>query len=310
MTGKTQDGAGDRYAFYSAQYARFGSRLAAEVRREVYGEDLGQLGWRTLEEQDEITALIGEQPASHLLDIACGCGGPSLAIVSSTDCRLTGVDIEPEGITEAKHRALIMGLGDGVEFVIADCSQRLPFDDNAFDVAVCIDAVLHLKDRFASLADWFRLLKPGGRLLFTDAAVLTGAVSKQELDIRASQGDFVFVPPGLNEAAIAHAGFRLRKCEDTTRATADIARRLHSAREARSTALQEEEGAEWFRKRQSFLATTADLAAGGKLSRFLYVADKPASVMSPTKLSKTYISLGRTSWWKAKTFRVVFCSNR
>ena len=274
MKEKPQSEEGARYAFYRAQYARFGSPLAAEIRQEVYGEDIGQLGWRMLEEQDKITALVAERPDSHLLDIACGSGGPSLAVVLSAGCRLTGVDIEPEGITEARHRALAMGLDDGVEFVIADCSRPLPFDGDTFDVVVCIDAVLHLKDRFAVLADWFRLLKPSGRLLFTDAAVLTGAVSKQELDVRASQGEFVFVPPGLNEAAITNAGFRLRKCEDTTDATADIAHRLHATRHARSKALQEEEGAEWFAKRQTFLAMTADLAGGGKLSRFLYVADK------------------------------------
>ena len=276
MTAKEEEREGDGSDFYSAHYARFESRLAAETRREVYGEDLGQTGWRTLEEQGEIVALIGEQSPSHLLDIACGSGGPSLAMVSSTSCQLTGVDIEPEAVAEAKHRALAMGLSDNVEFVVADCSNRLHFEENTFDVAVCIDAVLHLKDRFAALADWFRVLKPGGRLLFTDAAVLTGAVSKHELDIRASQGHFVFVPPGLNEAAITGAGFRLRKSKDTTPAIADIAGRLHAARAARSTALQEEEGAEWFGKRQSFLATTADLAAERKLSRFLYVADKPA----------------------------------
>jgi SAM-dependent methyltransferase len=276
MTVKKQNRDGDRFDFYSGHYARLGSRLAAEIRREVYGEDLGQTGWRTLEEQGEIVALIREQSPSHLLDIACGSGGPSLAVVSSTGCRLTGLDIEPEGVAEARYRAAAMGLSDNVEFVVADCSNRLPFDENAFDVAVCIDAVPHLKDRFAVLADWFRVLKPGGRLLFTDAAVLTGAVSKDELDIRASQGHFVFVPSGLNETAITDAGFRLQKCEDTTPAIADIARRLQAARAARSIALQEEEGAEWFRKRQSFLATTSDLAARGKLSRFRYVADKPA----------------------------------
>jgi len=39
------------YEFYSAQYSRFGSLLAAEIRREAYGQDLGQQGWRTLDEQ-------------------------------------------------------------------------------------------------------------------------------------------------------------------------------------------------------------------------------------------------------------------
>ena len=42
------------FNFYGPQYARFGSGLAAELRREVYGEDLGQQGWRTAAEQAEI----------------------------------------------------------------------------------------------------------------------------------------------------------------------------------------------------------------------------------------------------------------
>jgi len=46
------------FNFYGPQYARFGSALAAELRREVYGEDLGQQGWRTATEQAEIARLM------------------------------------------------------------------------------------------------------------------------------------------------------------------------------------------------------------------------------------------------------------
>ncbi|GLS20582.1 type 11 methyltransferase [Labrys miyagiensis] len=275
MISKTPDGKGGSYAFYSAQYARFDTPLAAEVRLEAYGEDFGQQGWRTIEEQNEIIALIRDQPHAHVLDIACGSGGPSLAIVLATGCRLTGVDIEPEGIMRARHRALTMGLNQQVEFMVADCTNRLPFNEGSFDVAICIDAVVHLKDRSLALADWFRLLKPGGCLIFTDAAVLTGAVSKHEIDIRASQSDFVLVPPGLNEAAILQAGFRLHKCQDTTLSTANTARRLHLAREQRSEGLKAEEGVEWYGQRQSFLKVTADLAGQTRLSRFIYIAGKP-----------------------------------
>ena len=85
----------NRYDFYSAQYARFGSGLAAEIRREVYGTDFGQQGWRTLDEQDMIVEIVGERPSPRLLDVACGSGGPSLAIASAmTGCHVTGVDIE------------------------------------------------------------------------------------------------------------------------------------------------------------------------------------------------------------------------
>jgi len=275
MTIATQTETTDHHDFYDRQYAKFGSALAAEIRREVYGVDLGQLSWRTLDEQAEIAELIKEQSPSRVLDIACGSGGPSLALSSSTGCRLTGVDIEEAAIAEAKQRSEAGRLTERSEFFVADCNQRLPFDDGAFDVVVCIDAVLHLRDRFAALADWFRLLKPGGKLLFTDAGVLTGAVSKQEFDIRASHGYCVLVPPGVNEKAIAQAGFRLRRQSNATPSLADITHRLVAAREARSQALREEEGNDWFAWRQSYLSMIENLAVSGRLSRFLYVADKP-----------------------------------
>jgi ubiquinone/menaquinone biosynthesis C-methylase UbiE len=275
MTLPTPSEAKDHHEFYGTQYARFGSRLAAEVRREAYGADLGQLSWRTLDEQAEIAELIKEQSPGDVLDIACGSGGPSLALCSATGCRLTGVDIEEAAIEEAKQRSNAAHLSETSKFIVADCNERLPFDDEAFNVVVCIDAVLHLSDRFAALCDWFRLLKPGGVLLFTDAGVLTGAVSKRELDIRASHGYCVFVPPGVNEKAIAQAAFRLRRQSSATASLADIAHRLFVARETRSTALQEEEGNEWFAWRQSLLSTIENLATGDRLSRFVYVADKP-----------------------------------
>jgi SAM-dependent methyltransferase len=56
--------------------------------------------------------------------------------------------------------------------------ETLPVDDGAFGAVLCVDAVVHLPDRFAILREWARLLRPGGRLLFADAAVLTGQVGK------------------------------------------------------------------------------------------------------------------------------------
>ena len=123
----------DRYEFYDAQYARFGSKLAAEVRREAYGEDLGQQGWRTLAEQNEIITLISQRSNTHLLDVACGSGGPSLALATRTGCRLTGVDIEAAGIAQAKGLASALGLSEAANFLVADCSKRLPFNEATFD---------------------------------------------------------------------------------------------------------------------------------------------------------------------------------
>ena len=97
-----------------------------------------------------------------------------------------------------------------------------------------------------------------------------------ELESRASQGDFLLVPPGLNETAVAAAGLVLQRCDDRTGATADLATRLHAAREGRSSELAKVEGLGWFSQRQNFLAVTAELASSGRLSRFFYIVEKPA----------------------------------
>jgi SAM-dependent methyltransferase len=269
-------GENSRFEFYSAQYARFGSTLAGEIRREVYGTDLGQQGWRTLDEQKLIVELIAKQPSSRFVDIACGSGGPSLAILSAVDgCSLIGVDVEEAAVAEAKQRAEAAGLSARAVFIAADCGRPLPLDGGAHDVVVCVDAIPHLRHRAAVFIEWCRLLRPGGRLLFTDPAVLTGAVSRDEFDVRASQGYFALVATGFNEDALAAAGLELLRTDDTSSATAEIAERTRAARERRRMALEEAEGAEWFGKRQAFLAMTAELAAMGKLSRFRYLAEKP-----------------------------------
>ena len=50
----------DRSEFYAAQYAQFESEVTSDIRREVYGEDIGQQGWRSFDEQTLIANLILE----------------------------------------------------------------------------------------------------------------------------------------------------------------------------------------------------------------------------------------------------------
>jgi SAM-dependent methyltransferase len=262
-------------AFYGPQYARFATAAAAEIRREVYGIDLGQQGWRGAEEQAGLGASLGLSEGAHLLDVACGSAGPSLDIVERVGCRLTAIDVEEAAVIQATKDALSRGLRASVTAISIDCSPPLPFPEGAFDAIACIDAILHLTGRFAVLADWGRLLRPGGRLVFTDAAVITGEVTKEELDIRASQGAFTMVPPGVNERAVEAAGLRILNVADTTAEMATIASRWIEARDKRRAILEACEGVLFFERRQLFLATVARLAADGRVSRFIYVAEKP-----------------------------------
>ncbi len=228
-----------------------------------------------MREQDEIINLVTNNSDFRMLDVACGSGGPSLSIAANTPIHLTGIDLEEHAITEAQRRATELKLEFRTNFITADCSNSLPLEDESYDLITCIDALLHLGNRNARLADWARLLKPGGQLFLTDAAILTGTITKSEIDIRASQGGFTFAPPGINEMAIASAGLHLVDTRDTTEEAANIAFSTRATRARYSDQLRPEEGEDWFHARQQFLQTTGELAASNRLSRFRYLAQKP-----------------------------------
>jgi SAM-dependent methyltransferase len=274
MSMKETDDSSGGFNFYGPQYSRFGTPLALELRREVYGEDIGQQGWRTTAEQQQIAELVRPGRDTRVLDVACGSGGPALELVHRTGCRLIGLDIEPEGIAYANAQASTRGLAEQASFTVCDCSVRLPFADNAFDVVLCIDAISHLRDRLQTLSDWARIVNRGGHVIFTDTFVLTGPIAKSDLDVRAAVGFHLLVPPGVNERFIEAAGLTLSYCEDRTAAVAEFASRWHTVRARCAQVLVREEGADWFEKRQQFLAVTADLAGSRRLSRFLYVTEK------------------------------------
>jgi len=187
---------------YGASYRNFASALYAEIRREAFGEDIGQTGWLTAEEQDVFIARLRLSRTSRLLDVACGSGRPTLRIARKTGCRVSGIDLHGEGIASAKASAAELGCAERADFHQGDASGRPPFADGHFDAVMCIDAINHLPDRARVLEEWRRVLKPGGRLLFTDPIVLTGPVTNREIAVRASIGLFVVVPAGLDETLL------------------------------------------------------------------------------------------------------------
>lgn len=272
---------------YNAAYGDFDSDLQKRIRTEAYGEDYGQNGWQTADEQDLFIAHLrldlksrGPEGESRLLEVACGSGGPTLRIVRRTGCRAHGVDAHEQAIAEARARSAREGLADRAAFDHLDASRTLPFPDASFDGVICIDAINHLPDRPRILAEWARVMRPGGRLVFTDPTVITGMVTHEELAIRSSIGFFLFSPPGVNDRFLAEAGFECGPPLDRTENMARMADRRRQARAAHEADLRRIEGDATYEAQQVFFETAARLAADRRLSRFAFMATKtsrPAS---------------------------------
>jgi 2-polyprenyl-3-methyl-5-hydroxy-6-metoxy-1,4-benzoquinol methylase len=263
---------------YDANYGNFQTDLYEAIRREAFGDDIGQNSWLTADELSGFLTWLDLTPGKTLLDVGCGAGGPAMRIAATTGCSVAGVDIHEQAVRTARALAGQRGLSGRAEFQVVDAGERLPFSDSAFDAITCIDAINHLPDRRRVMAEWARLLKPGGRLLFTDPITVTGPLTNAEMSIRSSAGFYLFVPPGYDERTIAECGLRLVVCENATRNMAEVAERRRTARASRSTALREIEGDRAYQGQQEFLATAARIAGEGRLSRFVFVAEKPVLV--------------------------------
>jgi ubiquinone/menaquinone biosynthesis C-methylase UbiE len=259
---------------YDANYGNFQTSLYEEIRKEAFGEDIGQNSWLTADEHDKFLGWLGLAAGKSLLDVACGAGGPSLRIAALTGCTVTGVDIHEQAISTARSLAYQGGMEHRADFRVVDADKELPFPDAQFDAIVCIDAINHFPERAQVLADWARLLKPGARLLFTDPIVVTGPLTQEEIAIRSSSGFYLFVPLGYDEQLIADSGLRLVTSEDRSRNVAEIAERRKNARASRCSDLRRIEGDTVYENQQKFLSVAALLARNARLSRFVYVAEK------------------------------------
>jgi SAM-dependent methyltransferase len=256
---------------YDNAYRGDAQEVYRQIRAETYDLDLGQTGWMTAAELRGFLPLLNLTPQSHVLEVGCGAGGCARYLSTLTNARVTGIDVNANAIDEARSTAASVP-GTRLSFLHVDAREKLPFDDNSLDAVFSNDAMCHIPDRAATLAEWRRVLKPGGRILYTDAMVVTGPLTSEQLLARSSIGIYVFLPPGENERLIRAAGFEMQSAADLTANAAAIARRWHDARMRWHRDLVLIEGQSTFENLQKFLACVHHVSAKRLLSRFMYAA--------------------------------------
>jgi len=258
---------------YNSTYGNFQEQVLAVIRRETYGEDIGQNSWITTDEYDTFYSWLDLSPGDHVLEVASGSGGPALYLARKFKCRITGLDINEEGLKTANQSAQDANITDA-KFQFADVNQRLPFDDETFDAVMCTDSMNHFRDRLGYLREWQRVLKTGRRVLFTDPVVITGPVSNEELAARSNIGFFLFVPLAVTKQYVQEAGLNLLRCEDVTGNIELTSGRWHAARQKHREELIKIEGEERFEGLQKFFFTVHTLTSERRLSRFVFLAQK------------------------------------
>jgi ubiquinone/menaquinone biosynthesis C-methylase UbiE len=259
---------------YDHAYGKYELDVYREVRLETYGEDLGQTSWVSAEESKQIPVWLNLAPTSLVLEIGSGSGRYALRIAESLGCQVTGLEINAGGIRNANQLAQSQNLERLVRFEQCDVAQGLPFANQSFDTAFSNDVLCHIPDRPKMLSELFRVLRPGGHLLFSDALVIGGILSHEEIATRSSIGYYAFSPPGENERLMKQAGLRTLQVTDSSQSAAEIAKRWHAAREERKKQLVSAEGETNFEGLQRFLSCVQLLTSERRLLRYVYLAEK------------------------------------
>lgn len=260
---------------YNGAYGNYEAEIYRQIRIETYGEDLGQTSWVTTEESNQIPEILNLTPDSSVFELGCGSGRYALQLAQKAGCRVLGVDINESGVRTACRLAEAAQLSSQCRFEQCDASKPLPYAEGAFDAAFSNDVLCHITNREHILGELFRVLRPGGRFVFSDALVINGVISNAEIAIRSSIGNYVFVPTGINEKLIKQAGFRPLHADDTTKNASMVAKRWYEARESRREALIGSEGEANFDGLQKFLQCVHTLTSERRLLRMLYTAQKP-----------------------------------
>jgi 2-polyprenyl-6-hydroxyphenyl methylase/3-demethylubiquinone-9 3-methyltransferase len=119
--------------------------------------------WRMPYFEDILRDAFGEDlSAVSLLDVGSG-GGYLAEAFARLGCRVSGIDLSERSARAANVHARSSGLEIGYQ---AGAGTALPFKDESFDVVACCDVLEHIPNWEQAIAEFARVLKPGGLFLF------------------------------------------------------------------------------------------------------------------------------------------------
>ena len=130
-------------------------------------KDYDQDHFGGLDAVDRLAGAAGIDRTTRVLDVCSGVGGPARYLAHRLGCRVTGLDI-----TESRYRTAIrltdmVGLGHLVDFRLGNALE-MPFEEESFDVVMAEEAFCHIPDKPRLIAECARVVRPTGRIAFTD----------------------------------------------------------------------------------------------------------------------------------------------
>jgi ubiquinone/menaquinone biosynthesis C-methylase UbiE len=164
---------------------------------------------------ERVVALASPQPGEHVLDVACGTGVGARHAANAVGAagKVVGLDVDAGVIDVARRTS--QETGTPIEWHCAS-ALKMPFNDAAFDLCLCLQGLQFFPDRAAGLSEIRRVLKPSGRLVASiwgplehnkGHQAVVEALERQSVDASAAKRACSFASAEEIRATAAHAGF-------------------------------------------------------------------------------------------------------
>ncbi len=180
---------------------------------ELFAHDQDHYGGLAANDALAAAARIG--PGMRVADFCAGLGGPARYFAHRYGADLTGIELTPARVEGAAALTRLVGLSDRVR-VIEGNVMDVPLVDASMDAVVSQEAFLHVPDKGRALSEAWRILKPGGRLVFTDWTP-EAPLSQADADLmwRGMAAQALQSVAGYR-ALLRRAGFRIVSVDDLT----------------------------------------------------------------------------------------------
>jgi ubiquinone/menaquinone biosynthesis C-methylase UbiE len=209
--------------------------IMREIERSVCGCDYGGTSWTTRREAEQVGELLGLAPGRRLLEVGAGSGWPGLYLARTTGCDVTLLDLPLAGLRIGAERAVADRLPGACWSVLAD-GAAMPFGNGAFDAVSHSDVLCCLDAKLSVLRACRRVIRSGGRMVFTVIFPKPGLSSADHE--RAVESGPPFVETALAyPAMLRQAGWVITDHVDLTAEYAETVRRLLRKEEAHADEL-------------------------------------------------------------------------
>lgn len=170
----------------------------------IFGD--GYLSTGGLETTKMVVPFLELKPGYKVFDFGSGIGGHDFYMVKTYDVYIDACDLSQNMMNVAlNYYNQMPEVKDKINFRLCDV-MTTEFPENYYDVIYSRDALLHIKDKPFLFKKFLRLLKPGGKIVFTDYIRGSSEASQEFLDYLKSR-DYTLQTTEEYEKIMREAGF-------------------------------------------------------------------------------------------------------